>query len=117
MRATRSVRACIPMRPLDIPHDMNASLNLRKKKLLRWSQQRGMLENDILLGTYAIKRLKEMSETETDEFETILNSPDPDVFQWLTKKVPPPENLQTSKILRELQEWTQSNPLGYGKKQ
>ena len=35
---------------LDIPQGLSARLPVRKKKLLRMSQQRGMLENELILG-------------------------------------------------------------------
>jgi succinate dehydrogenase assembly factor 2 len=85
----------------------------RKKKILRYAQQRGMLENELILGSYAIEHVEKMSEEECGQFEDILNEIDPDVYQWVSKKVVPPPDMQNNPMLKHLQDHAASNPLRY----
>jgi succinate dehydrogenase flavin-adding protein (antitoxin of CptAB toxin-antitoxin module) len=50
-----------------------------------------------------------------DQFEAILMAPDPDIFQWLTKKKPLPEDdaLLNGSLMAALQAHALTNPLGY----
>jgi succinate dehydrogenase flavin-adding protein (antitoxin of CptAB toxin-antitoxin module) len=98
-------------RALDIPKGLSARLDLRRKKLLRMSQQRGMLENELIIGSYVIENIEKMDEQSVDELEAVLDEQDPDVVKWLTKREAPPEDLQSNKVLIELIEWAQSSPL------
>ncbi len=102
---------CVLGRALDIPKGLSASLDLRRKKLLRNSQQRGMLENELIIGSYVIKNIQTMSDDELDQLEAVLAEQDPDVVKWLTKRELPPEDLHSNTVLARLIEWAQSNPL------
>lgn len=42
-----------------------------------------MKELDILLGGFAERYLKSLSSVELDQFEALLNQPDPDLFAWI----------------------------------
>jgi hypothetical protein len=48
-------------------------LNIRRKRLIYRSKQRGWLEVDLLLGTWSDKFVPDMSEGELDEFERFVN--------------------------------------------
>lgn len=56
------------------------------------SRKRGMLENDLLLSTFATKFLKDMSEKQVEQYDTLINRPsnDWDIFYWATLKKPTP---------------------------
>ena len=69
-----------------------------------------MLENDLLLGTFALKKLREMNDFHLDQYEKLLLQPDQEIFQWIAKNVePPPEH--NNEILRELREHVNSDPM------
>ncbi|MEI8295453.1 MAG: succinate dehydrogenase assembly factor 2 [Alphaproteobacteria bacterium] len=62
------------------------------KKLSHLSWHRGTRENDLLLGRFADACLKDMNDEELSIYETLLAQPDPDIYDWVTKKsVPSPE--------------------------
>ena len=75
--------------------DRSSQLELRRKKLLWRATHRGMKEMDLMLGTYAGENLKKMTAGEMDEFETILNTSDAQLSDWLTDKTPTPPAFQT----------------------
>lgn len=62
--------------------------------MLYQSRKRGMLENDLLLSTFASKYLANFTAEQTQQFDTLINKPsnDWDIFYWATNKNPtPPE--------------------------
>eukprot|EP01087_Luapelamoeba_hula_P009854 TRINITY_DN2577_c1_g1_i1.p1 TRINITY_DN2577_c1_g1~~TRINITY_DN2577_c1_g1_i1.p1 ORF type:complete len:184 (+),score=37.54 TRINITY_DN2577_c1_g1_i1:32-583(+) len=89
-----------------------AKFDARRRKLLYRSKERGMLETDLLMGTFALKHLLRMTDAQLDEFEFLLDVPDPDLFAWITRKgdVPPEHN---TPLMAEIQQHAQSNPLHY----
>lgn len=62
--------------------------NLRKLSYRAW--HRGFREMDILMGGFADNYLEDMTEDELAEFESMLNLPDQDVYEWITGRRPPP---------------------------
>ncbi|XP_055316312.1 succinate dehydrogenase assembly factor 2-B, mitochondrial-like [Sitodiplosis mosellana] len=76
-----------PIRP-------NEPLENRRQRLLYQSRKRGMLENDLLLSTFAAKYLKKMTEEQIAMYDTLINKPsnDWDIYNWaLGSKPTPPE--------------------------
>lgn len=55
---------------------------IRKAKLC-WRCRRGMLELDLLLQRFINSYLDQLNEAELRDFESLLTSPDPDLFSWL----------------------------------
>ncbi len=100
-------------RTLDIPRELNASLPLRRKKLLRNSLQRGMLENELIVGSYTIAHIATMTEQQVDELEQVLAEQDPDLIRILTKKDEVPADLAGNSVMQALMVHAQHNPLGY----
>lgn len=52
------------------------------------SRKRGMLENDLLLSTFAKKYLDGFTEEQTMMYDRLINSPsnDWDIFHWIVQK-------------------------------
>ncbi|KAL6073140.1 Ankyrin repeat-containing domain [Balamuthia mandrillaris] len=100
--------------PSEVEGAAPSLLDGRRKCLLFRSKERGMLENDLILGTFALKYLATMSETELKLFEALLEESDPDLWQWITKKMDLPERLDHD-LMRRIQTHAQSNPLEYKK--
>lgn len=62
--------------------------------LIYQSRKRGMLENDLLLSTFASKFLPDFNVDQTLQFDRLINKPsnDWDIYYWATAKKPtPPE--------------------------
>lgn len=62
----------------------------RLKRLRMRSWRRGIKEMDLILGPYADAQLAHLTASELDQFETLLNENDQDLYQWVTGKVTPP---------------------------
>ena len=68
----------------------------RKRRLIWHSNKRGTVENELILGSYAKKKLSQFSEDQLDAFDKILQESDPDLFKWLTKNEQPPQSFLDS---------------------
>ena len=90
-----------------------AGLDARRKRALYRSRQRGMLENDLLLGSFAAKHLAQFTDAQVQEYERILDEIDPDLLEWITGKVPVPDDYEQSDVMQLLVRHVQSNPLNY----
>ncbi len=56
---------------------------------------------DLILGSFADRRLAALSEDELTQFEDILGAVDGDLYSWITGKTPLPARYDTS-IMTEL---------------
>jgi antitoxin CptB len=70
----------------------SAALDERRRKILFRAWRRGMREMDLVMGRFADASLPAMSDGELDEFERLLEAPDPQVLAWITgEEATPPE--------------------------
>lgn len=69
---------------------MPESLDIRRKRLLFRSRQRGMLETSLLLRAFAERHLGALDAGQLDRFEALLEANDNDLLDWIVgKKVAP----------------------------
>lgn len=83
----------------------NEPLQLQKSRLLYQSRKRGMLENGLLLSTFAAKYLDSMNAQQTKLYDSLINTPsnDWDIFYWATnvKPTPPEYDNEIMAMLKE----------------
>lgn len=53
---------------------------VKRARLLYMARKRGILESDLLMGTFASQKLKEMSVEQLDEFDSLLRENDWDLY-------------------------------------
>lgn len=74
-------------------------------RLLYQSRKRGMLENDLLLSTFAAKYLKTMNQKQIEMYDTLINKPsnDWDIYNWATgtKEIPAEYNNEIMELFKE----------------
>jgi antitoxin CptB len=80
---------------------MGEALETRRKRLLYLSWRRGMRETDLLLGRFADRHLRALSEDQLARYETLLETEDGLLLDWITRRVPPPAEQETD-VLRLL---------------
>jgi succinate dehydrogenase flavin-adding protein (antitoxin of CptAB toxin-antitoxin module) len=71
-----------PAAPSDIS-TKHLAPELRRKRLLLNSRNRGRLETELFFGGYANDKLHQMNEQQLDEYEIILNETDADLYNWV----------------------------------
>lgn len=72
-----------------------ATLDIRRRRIKFRAWHRGMLETDLLLGRFADAEVENLSESELDDFEALLEAIDRDVFAWATGETPTPQAYDT----------------------
>lgn len=101
--------------------DMNEKetreLDIRKKRLIYRSKQRGWLEVDLLLGTWASEHVSSLSVDELDQFEAFVNLETIDIYNVLTLRTDVPNHMKSSTdgemtLIEKIQNWAKESPLG-----
>ena len=90
-------------------------LEVRKKRLVYRSKQRGWLEVDLLLGTWASQNVGGLNADELDQYEAFVNMETIDIYNIVTLRLDVPEELKTgdgSGIVERIQAWARASPLG-----
>lgn len=70
-------------------------LATRRRRLKFRCWHRGTREADLLLGTFADRYVNEFSEEQLDRLEALLNESDPDLYDWISGRVPVPADMDT----------------------
>lgn len=76
-------------------------LEIRRKRLMFRSSYRGMKELDLVIGAFATAHLGSFDGDALREYEAILDVPDSDLLDWLCRKSPVPEAMDTP-VMRQL---------------
>jgi succinate dehydrogenase assembly factor 2 len=94
---------------------------IRRKRMIYRSKQRGWLEVDLLLGSWAEKNVPKLTPAQLDEYDLVLKEQTIDVYNYISGKDPLPPRLQNLQIMKDLQQYALSNksapkdPLEYAK--
>lgn len=74
----------------------------RRKRLIFRSWHRGMRETDLMLGRFADRHVAGMTADQLERYEALIESPDPDIYNWVTgaEPVPPSHDTDVMRLLR-----------------
>ena len=70
--------------------DKGGSSENRRKRLLFRAQRRGFKEVDLIFGAFAAEELAGLTDAELDQFASLLDAPDQEVYAWLRGHAPAP---------------------------
>jgi succinate dehydrogenase flavin-adding protein (antitoxin of CptAB toxin-antitoxin module)/GTP-binding protein EngB required for normal cell division len=80
-------------------YDIRATEDIEKKRarLLYQSRKRGMLENGVILASFANKYLNKFDADQLDQYDRLINLPtnDWDIYYWATNTKPTPPEYET----------------------
>lgn len=80
-------------------YDTRANEDIEKKRarLLYQSRKRGMLENGVILASFANKFLNKLDADHLDQYDRLINLPtnDWDIYYWATNTKPTPPEFET----------------------
>ncbi|MGC5779646.1 succinate dehydrogenase assembly factor 2 [Methylobacterium sp. NFXW15] len=82
----------------------SADLDPRRRRTLFRAWHRGIREMDLIMGRFADAEIGNLSESELDEFEALIEVPDRDLFKWLTGEAETPSNYDTA-VWRRLRDF------------
>ena len=72
--------------------DPDPRRDARRRRLLFRATHRGTHENDLLVGGYVRERLMQLTDSDMDSLEEVLELPDAALADWLVGRQPiPPE--------------------------
>ncbi|EKF43725.1 hypothetical protein NA8A_02895 [Nitratireductor indicus C115] len=77
-------------------------LDPRRRRALVRSWRRGTREMDLVLGGFADAQIDRLTESEMDEYETILAVSDTELFRWVTGEAQIPQEYDTPLFARIL---------------
>jgi antitoxin CptB len=77
-----------------------ALLDLRRRRLLFRATHRGTHETDLLVGGFVASRIHSLTPAEMDALEAVMELPDPDLADWLTGRLPVPDEVASPMLLR-----------------
>lgn len=90
-------------------------LEIRRKRLVYRSKQRGWLEVDLLLGMWASENVPSLNEKELDDYEAFVNLETIDIYNVITLRLDVPEDMKTPTgdgVVERIQSWARGSPLG-----
>jgi antitoxin CptB len=70
-------------------------LDARRRRLLFRAWHRGMREVDLITGRFADAHIATLSETEIDDFERLMDVPEPDLLNWVIGAAETPTEFDT----------------------
>lgn len=82
-------------------------MNERLRKISFRASHRGLKELDLILGGFARAHLPELTGEELDQFEQLLNTPDPQVLAWIMGTEDLPAD-QTGKLIARIKHFSLS---------
>lgn len=77
----------------------------RRKRMIYRSKQRGWLEADLLMGSWAAQNVPNLSPQELDEYEILLQEETIDIYNYISKKDPLPPHLEHLTVMKKLQQY------------
>ena len=68
----------------------NDHFDIRRRRLLFRCWHSGTREIDLIAGLFAEACLADIDSVQLEQFEALLDCPDPDLLDWIVNGVPPP---------------------------
>lgn len=88
------------------PNETDASM---RRRLTYQSRYRGMVEMDIIFGSFAKAKLQELSAAALSEYDTLLRQYDNDLFNWLVMGKAPPSDIASLEAWSALETFVKQN--------
>jgi antitoxin CptB len=79
-------------------------LDPRRRRLLFRSWHRGMREMDLIMGRFADAFIADLTDADLDNYERLLDAPDPEVYAWVAGDAETPADYDTA-LFRRLRDF------------
>ncbi len=74
------------------------AIRIRRLKFRSW--HRGIKEMDLILGHFADNVMESLSPAELDQYETLIETEDTSLYNWITGREPTPDEFMTPLFTR-----------------
>ena len=81
---------------------------VRRRRMIYRSKQRGWLEVDVLMGSWAHQYVPTLNAQELDEYDELLKVETVDVFNYIIGKDEPPAHLKNLSVMKKLQHYAKN---------
>lgn len=78
---------------------------VRRKRIIYRSKQRGWLEADLLMGSWAQENVPTLSSKDLDDYEELLKEETIDIYNYISGKDPLPDRLEKMPVMKKLQDY------------
>ena len=78
---------------------------VRRKRMIYRSKQRGWLEADLLMGSWAVKNVPKLSLAELDEYDVLLKEETIDIYNYISGKDTLPPHLAELGVMKKMQSY------------
>lgn len=76
---------------------------VRRKRMIYRSKQRGWLEADLLMGSWAVRNVPTLTAEELDQYELLLKEETIDIYNYLSGKDKLPDHLKDLSVMKKMQ--------------
>lgn len=80
----------------------NETLENKRKRLIFRSGHRGTKEMDLIMGGFAKAHVPDFTAQELAEYDDLLCNNDPDLYNWITQKEEPPQDVAMMQVFQKL---------------
>ncbi|CUG06605.1 Hypothetical protein, putative [Bodo saltans] len=107
MRATVTVKEPTKLEAMETfkdtrPLPEGETDDIRRRRLVYQSRYRGMVEMDIIFGSFANAKLESLAGKALEEYDILLRQFDNDLFNWLVSGSAPPAEISSMAAWKEL---------------
>lgn len=78
------------------------NIDNKRRRLIFRSAHRGIKEMDLIMGSFARVNVPVFNEAELAEYDVLLCNNDPDLYNWVTKKEPAPDDIAGLSVFKKL---------------
>eukprot|EP00607_Mallomonas_marina_P001143 CAMPEP_0182430790 /NCGR_PEP_ID=MMETSP1167-20130531/43374_1 /TAXON_ID=2988 /ORGANISM="Mallomonas Sp, Strain CCMP3275" /LENGTH=166 /DNA_ID=CAMNT_0024616271 /DNA_START=81 /DNA_END=581 /DNA_ORIENTATION=- len=79
---------------------------VRRRRMIYRSKQRGWLEVDLLMGSWAAENVPLLTEEELDQYDAILEEETIDIFNYMSGQQPLPSHLAELPLMEKLRKYS-----------
>ncbi|WP_139839668.1 succinate dehydrogenase assembly factor 2 [Oceanibacterium hippocampi] len=79
---------------------MPEDIEIRRKRIYYRATHTGMKETDLMLGRFSRRYLSEMDHHLLDLLEALMDAGDPNIYAWISGRVPVPPEYDTELMAR-----------------
>ena len=80
---------------------------MRRRRIIYRSKQRGWLEVDILLGTWAVENVMKLDLKDLNDYEVLLNHETVDIYNFINGLTEAPLIIKDSPVFKRIQTYAQ----------
>ena len=81
----------------------------KRRRMIHRSKQCGMLEVDLVLGSWAAENVPKLSAEALDEYDKILQEETLDIFNMIARRSEIPSHLKDLSVMQSIMEYSWSN--------